>query len=98
MNSLSQRTIQSIKSQFSQVELGSNKISFDGVDQKIGCDYEGYTFEKKTEEMLKTSCAICRHLDGDYLIRTERFSLPDYLHQHIDVVQPTTMIKLRSKN
>ena len=28
---------------------------------------------------------------GDYLVRTTAYSLPEHLHGHVDVVQPTTM-------
>ena len=29
--------------------------------------------------------------DGDYLVRTTSYSLPNYLHDHIVTIQPTTM-------
>ena len=28
---------------------------------------------------------------GDYLIRTTSYSLPEYLHEHVEVMQPTTL-------
>lgn len=32
------------------------------------------------------------HLEsGDYLVRTTSYSLPKKLHEHIDLIQPTTM-------
>ncbi|KAK0190628.1 tripeptidyl peptidase A [Armillaria mellea] len=43
------------------------------------------------EEMLDTSYHVWKHTDGDYLVRTTRYSLPEPLLDHIDVVQPTTL-------
>lgn len=45
----------------------------------------------KAEQMLATKYGVYQHDDGDYVIRTEAYSLPKYLHGHIDLVQPTTM-------
>lgn len=41
----------------------------------------------KVEELLDTRYHIFKHQDGEHIVRTERFSLPHYLHRHIDVVQ-----------
>ncbi|KAK0243100.1 tripeptidyl peptidase A [Armillaria nabsnona] len=43
------------------------------------------------EEMLDTSYHVWQHTEGDYLVRTTRYSLPEPLLDHIDVVQPTTL-------
>ncbi|KAG7447496.1 tripeptidyl peptidase A [Guyanagaster necrorhizus] len=43
------------------------------------------------EEMLDTSYHVWQHTDGDYLVRTTHYSLPEPLLDHIDVVQPTTL-------
>ncbi|KAM6496121.1 subtilisin-like protein [Amanita muscaria] len=44
------------------------------------------------EEMLDTKYHVYKHEDsGDYLVRTTSYSLPEHLHEHIEVVQPTTM-------
>ncbi|KAK0461798.1 peptidase S8/S53 domain-containing protein [Desarmillaria tabescens] len=43
------------------------------------------------EEMLDTTYHVWQHTDGDYLVRTTRYSLPEVLLDHIDVVQPTTL-------
>ncbi|KAJ8503359.1 hypothetical protein ONZ45_g10928 [Pleurotus djamor] len=43
------------------------------------------------EKMLDTKYSTWKHNDGDYLIRTTSYSLPEDLHDHIDVIQPTTM-------
>ncbi|KAF5363393.1 hypothetical protein D9756_000248 [Leucocoprinus leucothites] len=44
------------------------------------------------EEMLNTTYFVWKHLQsGDFLVRTTSYSLPDFVHAHVDVVQPTTM-------
>jgi tripeptidyl-peptidase-1 len=49
------------------------------------------------EEMLDTEFHVWKHaIDGDVLIRTTQYSLPEYLHSHIELVQPTTYFS-RSK-
>ncbi|TFY52562.1 hypothetical protein EVJ58_g9946 [Rhodofomes roseus] len=43
------------------------------------------------EEMLKTEYHVWQHEEsGDAVVRTTSYSLPEHLHVHIDVVQPTT--------
>jgi tripeptidyl-peptidase I len=39
--------------------------------------------------------SIWVHESGDTLVRTESYSLPEHLHSHVEVVQPTTMFSLR---
>ncbi|CAH7671921.1 peptidase S8/S53 domain-containing protein [Phakopsora pachyrhizi] len=46
---------------------------------------------RKAEEMLQTKYSVYKHKEGDHIVRTESYSLPRHLHQHIDLVQPTTM-------
>ncbi|KAF8897766.1 tripeptidyl peptidase A [Infundibulicybe gibba] len=44
------------------------------------------------EKMLDTTYHVWKHVaSGDYLLRTTSYSLPADLHEHVDVVQPTTM-------
>ncbi|KAG6899605.1 hypothetical protein C0993_008766 [Termitomyces sp. T159_Od127] len=43
------------------------------------------------EEMLDTKYNVWKHTSGDQMVRTTSYSLPENLHEHIDVVQPTTM-------
>ncbi|KAA1473405.1 tripeptidyl peptidase A [Dentipellis sp. KUC8613] len=46
----------------------------------------------KAEEMLDAKYYIWKHIvDGDTLVRTLSYSLPEDLHAHIDFIQPTTM-------
>ncbi|RDB20085.1 Tripeptidyl-peptidase sed3 [Hypsizygus marmoreus] len=43
------------------------------------------------EKMLDTTYHVWEHSDGDQIVRTTSYSLPENLHAHIDLVQPTTM-------
>ncbi|KAF8806309.1 subtilisin-like protein [Phlegmacium glaucopus] len=44
------------------------------------------------EKMLDTTYHVWKHSEsGDYLVRTTSYSLPSNLHDHIDLIQPTTM-------
>ncbi|KAG5722083.1 Tripeptidyl-peptidase sed2, partial [Termitomyces sp. T112] len=52
------------------------------------------------EKMLDTKYHIWKHDNGNTIVRTTSYSLPEHLHAHIDVIQPTTMFgqlqKMRS--
>ncbi|RDB20087.1 Tripeptidyl-peptidase sed2 [Hypsizygus marmoreus] len=43
------------------------------------------------EKMLDTTYQVWEHTNGDHIVRTTSYSLPENLHEHIDVIQPTTM-------
>ncbi|KAH7909407.1 peptidase S8/S53 domain-containing protein [Hygrophoropsis aurantiaca] len=44
------------------------------------------------EEMLNTTYHVYHHAkSGDSIIRTTSYSLPEILHEHIELIQPTTM-------
>ncbi|CAL1700397.1 unnamed protein product [Somion occarium] len=44
------------------------------------------------EKMLDTEYHVWRHTkDDNYIVRTTSYSLPENLHEHIDLVQPTTL-------
>ncbi|KAF8969345.1 peptidase S8/S53 domain-containing protein [Flammula alnicola] len=44
------------------------------------------------EKMLDTKYHVWKHTEsGDYLVRTTSYSLPTNLHDHVELVQPTTM-------
>ena len=45
---------------------------------------------EKAEELLQTSYKTFEHVDGSTVSRAPEWSLPLHLHEHIDVVQPTT--------
>lgn len=43
------------------------------------------------EEMLDTEFHLWKHaVDGNVLVRTTQYSLPEHLHAHVELVQPTT--------
>ncbi|KAK0461797.1 tripeptidyl peptidase A [Desarmillaria tabescens] len=44
------------------------------------------------EKLLDTEYHVWRHAEsGEYIVRTTSYSLPPHLHDHIDVIQPTTI-------
>ena len=43
----------------------------------------------KVESLLDTKCSVFEHNDGDHVVRAPVWSLPAYLHEHIDTIQPT---------
>jgi tripeptidyl-peptidase I len=45
---------------------------------------------EKAEELLQTKYSKYRHHSGKAISRAKEWSLPIHLHEHIDVVQPTT--------
>lgn len=45
---------------------------------------------EKAEELFQTSYSTFKHRDGSTVSRAPEWSLPAHLHEHIDVVQPTT--------
>jgi tripeptidyl-peptidase-1 len=47
---------------------------------------------RTAEKMLDTTYDVWEHTgSGDRLVRTTSYSLPSNLHNHVDVIQPTTM-------
>ncbi|KAK0336233.1 hypothetical protein LTR91_005266 [Friedmanniomyces endolithicus] len=44
----------------------------------------------KAEELLNTTYSHFKHVDGSDVVRTAEWSLPEHLHEHVDVIQPTT--------
>jgi tripeptidyl-peptidase-1 len=44
------------------------------------------------EKMLDTTYNVYQHDSGSYVVRAREYSLPRSLHDHIDLVQPTTYI------
>ncbi|KAJ3824123.1 tripeptidyl peptidase A [Lentinula raphanica] len=43
------------------------------------------------EKMLDTTYHVWQHDDGEFIVRTSSYSLPEHLVDHIDLIQPTTM-------
>lgn len=46
------------------------------------------------EHLLNTTYSVWNHVSGDSLVRTTYYNLPEHLHEHIDVIQPTTSFGL----
>lgn len=53
--------------------------------------------DRKVETLLNTTYSLYAHDDGSVLIRTPEWSLPEHLHEHIDLIQPTTSFFRASK-
>ncbi|CAH7671953.1 peptidase S8/S53 domain-containing protein [Phakopsora pachyrhizi] len=45
----------------------------------------------QVENMLDTKYFYFQDAEGNNLLRTEQYGLPHYLHEHVDLVQPTTL-------
>lgn len=43
----------------------------------------------EAERLLDTEYSIWKHTDGSSLVRTESYSLPAHLHEHVTTIQPT---------
>ncbi|GJE84527.1 tripeptidyl peptidase A [Phanerochaete sordida] len=43
------------------------------------------------EEMLDAEYHVYEHSEGDTLVRTASYSLPEHLHEHVELIQPTTL-------
>lgn len=68
------------------VEHGIHEIGYSPADDWISIVVP----IEKAEELLQTSYTKYTHRDGSTLSRAAEWSLPLHLHEHIDVVQPTT--------
>ena len=44
---------------------------------------------EEAERLLNTEYSIYEHEDGTRLVRTTKYSLPAYLHEHVSIVTPT---------
>ncbi|KAF8802988.1 subtilisin-like protein [Phlegmacium glaucopus] len=73
--------------------LGTFGINEDGLVRSPAKDWVTVTVPVSlAEKMLDTTYHVWRHAEsGEYLVRTTSYSLPSNLHDHIDVIQPTTM-------
>ncbi|KAG9601021.1 tripeptidyl-peptidase 1 precursor, partial [Aureobasidium melanogenum] len=52
---------------------------------------------RRIESLLNTSYSVYQHQDGSTLIRAPEWSLPQHLHDHIDLIQPTSSFFRASK-
>ncbi|KAG9124088.1 hypothetical protein FRC07_012889 [Ceratobasidium sp. 392] len=44
----------------------------------------------RAEQMLNTRYNVYRHTSGNHIVRSESYSLPRWMDQHVDLIQPTT--------
>ncbi|KAJ7591435.1 tripeptidyl peptidase A [Mycena floridula] len=63
------------------------------VDRAPAKDWVSLTVPiRLAEKMLDTKYFVWKHLEtGDNITRTTSYSLPEQLHEHVDLIQPTTM-------
>ncbi|KAH0378072.1 tripeptidyl-peptidase 1 precursor, partial [Aureobasidium melanogenum] len=52
---------------------------------------------RRAESLLNTTYSVYQHQDGSTLIRAPEWSLPQHLHDHIDLIQPTSSFFRASK-
>lgn len=71
--------------------LSSAGISTDELSYSPAKDWITITLPVHTiESLLSTKYSVYRHTDGEYIVRTPKWSLPSHLHSHISTIQPTT--------
>ncbi|KAG6861867.1 hypothetical protein C0995_011164 [Termitomyces sp. Mi166 len=72
--------------------LGSHGIQDSDITRSSAGDWVTITLPvHMIEKMLDAKYYIWEHDDGNTIVRTTSYSLPEHLHDHIDVIQPTTM-------
>ncbi|TFK66564.1 tripeptidyl peptidase A [Pluteus cervinus] len=73
--------------------LASHGIQEEDVTRSPGKDWVTLKLPVElVEKMLDTKYHVWKHTKtGDYIVRTTSYSLPIHLHEHVDVIQPTTM-------
>ncbi|QDS77382.1 hypothetical protein FKW77_005860 [Venturia effusa] len=80
----SNNTLESVQSWL--LENGVNSLSYspakDWVSMRMTVG--------QVEDLLQTEYYIFVHTDGTMVVRAPEWSLPVHLHEHIDIVQPTT--------
>ncbi|KAJ3711369.1 tripeptidyl peptidase A [Lentinula raphanica] len=79
--------------------LASHGLGEEDITRSPAKDWMTVTVPvREAEKMLDTTYHVWKHTTtGESIIRTTSFSLPIHLHDHIDVIQPTTTFaRLRS--
>ncbi|KAF5388189.1 hypothetical protein D9615_000690 [Tricholomella constricta] len=72
--------------------LSSHGITEGGLSRSSAGDWVTLKLPVRlVEEMLNTTYHVWKHDNGDRIVRTTSYSLPEDLHDHIDLIQPTTM-------
>ena len=65
--------------------IGSEQLSYSDAKDWISVRLPLST----VEDMLNTEYSVWEHQDGSNVVRTEGYSLPQYVHEHISTIQPT---------
>ncbi|KAM5534444.1 hypothetical protein V8D89_011911 [Ganoderma adspersum] len=73
--------------------LASHGVSEDGLSRSPAKDWVHIKIPVAlAEEMLKTKYHVWTHdATGTSIVRTTSYSLPEHLHDHVELIQPTTM-------
>lgn len=73
--------------------LASHGFDIDALERSPANDWITVVVPvHQAESMLNTKYHVYKHEhSGAEIVRTQSYSLPEYLHPHIDVIQPTTM-------
>ncbi|KAF5321996.1 hypothetical protein D9619_000563 [Psilocybe cf. subviscida] len=79
----------------SAVEKWLQEFNFSGADLERSPAKDWITLTvpvSMAEKLLDTTYHVWKHeKSGDEFVRTTSYSLPAHLHEHVDVIQPTTM-------
>ncbi|KAG6899603.1 hypothetical protein C0993_008764 [Termitomyces sp. T159_Od127] len=72
--------------------LASHGIQNSDVSRSPAGDWVTITLPVyMVEKMLDTKYHVWKHDNGNTIVRTTSYSLPEHLHEHIEVIQPTTI-------
>ncbi|KAG6908322.1 hypothetical protein DXG01_005298 [Tephrocybe rancida] len=76
--------------------LEENGVSVDDTSRSSAGDWVTVKIPVRlAETMLNTTYHVWKHVSsGSQLVRTTSYSLPEHIHEHVDVIQPTTMFAL----
>lgn len=77
-------------SQNAESWLEQNGVDIDDLDYSPARDWIKFSATvAEMEALLRTTYYVFEHEDDSTLVRTETWSLPLYLHEHISTIQPT---------
>lgn len=71
--------------------LRENGIHQDQYTESPARDWVSFSIPvEKAESLLDTEYSVYSHAETDErIVRTERYSLPDHLHEHVDLIAPS---------
>ncbi|KAJ7771127.1 tripeptidyl peptidase A [Mycena maculata] len=72
--------------------LNSHGIHQDDLYRSPAKDWLSVTIPiRLAEDLLGAEYYLWQHTSGDILVRATNYSLPQYLHSHVELIQPTTI-------